>query len=84
MDPAISIIIPAYEEEDRLGDSVSKILSFIKSEKLSAELIVVDDGSQDKTAQVAETTCAEHPEIQTQVIRYEKNRGKGLDRKSVV
>lgn len=77
MIPAISIIIPAYEEEDRLGESVRRILAFIEKEKLSAELIIVDDGSKDKTAEVGEKVCLEFPEIQSKVIRYEENRGKG-------
>lgn len=78
MKPAISIIIPAFEEQDRLGESVRTILRYIETEKLSAELIIVDDGSGDKTAETGETVCAEFPEIQTKVIRYEKNRGKGF------
>ncbi len=78
MKPSVSIIIPAFEEQERLGDSVRKILRYIESEKLSAELIIVDDGSNDKTAETGEQTCAEFPEIQTKVIRYEQNRGKGF------
>jgi dolichyl-phosphate beta-glucosyltransferase len=77
MQPAISIIIPAYEEEDRLGESVRKILDFIEKADLSAELIVVDDGSADRTAEVSEKICAEFPAIDCRVIRYEENRGKG-------
>ena len=77
MKPSISIVIPAFDEQDRLGDSVKRILDFIEAEKLSAELIVVDDGSSDKTAAVAEEVCAQFPEIHTKVIRYEQNRGKG-------
>jgi dolichyl-phosphate beta-glucosyltransferase len=78
MKPTVSIIIPAFEEQERLGDSVRKILRYIESEKLSAELIIVDDGSNDKTAEIGEQTCAEFPEINTKVIRYEQNRGKGF------
>ena len=78
MKPAISIIVPAFEEQDRLGESVRTILRYIESEKLSAELIIVDDGSGDKTAETGETVCAEFPDVQTKVIRYEKNRGKGF------
>ena len=78
MKPAVSIIIPAFEEQDRLGDSVREILRFIETEKLSAELIIVDDGSDDKTAEIGETVCAEFPDLQTKVIRYEENRGKGF------
>jgi len=78
MIPAISIIIPAYEEEDRLSAPLRQIFAFIEAEKLSAEVILVDDGSRDKTAEVAEKVCAEFPEISSKVIRYEENRGKGF------
>ena len=77
MNTTISIVIPAFEEQTRLGDSVRKVLAYIKESTLDAELIVVDDGSGDKTAEIARTTCAEFPLIKTDVIRYEKNRGKG-------
>ncbi len=77
MKTLISIVIPAFDESERLGDSIRRILSFIKRENLAAELIVVDDGSSDQTAEVAEKTCAEFPELSTKVIHYEENRGKG-------
>lgn len=78
MKPELSIIIPAFEEEDRLGESVTKILNFIKKENLNAELIIVDDGSNDKTTEVGKESCAKFPGIRTNVIRYEQNRGKGF------
>lgn len=77
MKPAISIVIPAFEEQDRLGDSVREILRYIESNEMLAELIIVDDGSKDKTAETGEKVCAEFPSIPSKVIRYEKNRGKG-------
>ena len=77
MNTDLSIVIPAFDEQARLGDSLRKILSYIEENLLNAELIVVDDGSADKTAEVARDACAEFPEIKTDVIRYEKNRGKG-------
>ena len=77
MIPAISIIVPAYEEQARLSNSIKQILAYIEREKLSAELIVVDDGSKDNTAEIAETAAQGYPELQTKVIRYETNRGKG-------
>jgi dolichyl-phosphate beta-glucosyltransferase len=73
----LSIIIPAFEEAERLGDSLRQILAYIINKKLNAELIVVDDGSGDKTSEIAETTCEEFPNVPTKVIRYEQNRGKG-------
>lgn len=77
MIPTISIIVPAYEEQARLGDSVGKILAYIKRETPSAELIIVDDGSKDNTSEIAENAAREFPDLQTKVIRYETNRGKG-------
>ncbi len=77
MNTTISIVIPAFDEQARLGDSVRKILAYIEENTLNAELIVVDDGSGDKTAEMARDVCAEFSEIKTDVIRYEKNRGKG-------
>ena len=78
MIPAISIVIPAYEEEERLSDPLRKIFAFVESEKLAAEVIVVDDGSRDKTSETAEMVCSEFPEIDSKVIRYDENRGKGF------
>ena len=78
MTPEISIIIPAFEEEERVGDSIQKILSFVQDQASNAELIVVDDGSKDRTAETAEAAFAEFPGIASKVIRYEENRGKGF------
>ena len=77
MIPTISIVIPAFEEEERLREPLRKIFAFVGSENLAAEIIIVDDGSKDKTAAAAEQVCAEFPEISSKVIRYETNRGKG-------
>ncbi len=78
MKPTLSIIIPAYEEQGRLGGSVQKILAYIENEKLNAELIIVDDGSKDETGERAKSVCDEFPGIPTKFIRYEENRGKGF------
>jgi dolichyl-phosphate beta-glucosyltransferase len=78
MKSTLSIVIPAFNEEKRLGDSLRNILDFINKESLNAELIVVDDGSGDKTAEVGREACEEFPGIKTKVIRYEENRGKGF------
>ncbi|HLA95026.1 MAG TPA: dolichyl-phosphate beta-glucosyltransferase [Pyrinomonadaceae bacterium] len=78
MTPDISIIIPAYEEEERLGSSLEQILTYLRESGTNAELIVVDDGSRDKTAAAAESIFAGVEDIPTKVIRYEENRGKGF------
>ncbi len=78
MKPEVSIVIPAYNENERLGDPLAKILQFVTETKLNAELIVVDDGSSDDTAKIAEEAFKQSPDVLTSVIRYEKNRGKGF------
>jgi dolichyl-phosphate beta-glucosyltransferase len=78
MRPDLSIVIPAFNEQDRLGLSIDKILTYISGSGLNAELLDVDDGSDDATAKVAEEACASYPEIASRVIRYENNRGKGF------
>ncbi len=78
MKPNLSIIIPAYNEKERIGGTVEKILGYLKRENLNAELIVVDDGSTDATCETAKNVCAAFPEIETKVVRYEQNQGKGF------
>ncbi len=78
MKPKISIVVPAFDEQDRLGPSVVKILEFADAFAEPIELIVVDDGSSDKTADVARESTAKFPQIMSKVIRYEQNRGKGF------
>ncbi len=76
MSPRLSIVIPAYNEATRLAATLPVVLDYLISTNSDAELIVVDDGSADETASVAET-CMAAQSIATRVIRYEKNRGKG-------
>src|SRR5438045_3020376 len=78
MKPDVSIVIPAYNESERLGQPLQSVLNFVSSNGHNAEIIVVDDGSGDDTAKVAERIFAAMPSVQSNVIRYEKNRGKGF------
>jgi len=75
MPPEISIVIPAFEEEARVGESIKKIFSFLQSNSINAELIVVDDGSRDRTADTARAAFEYAGNIPANVIRYEENRG---------
>ena len=75
--PALSIIIPAFNESARIGDTLRKILAYIEKNEPTAELIVVDDGSTDNTTNVAEEIFADFPDISAKTLRYEQNRGKG-------
>ena len=77
MSRSLSIIIPAYNEAERLSKSLSTILSYLTEHEPEAELIVVDDGSRDNTAATARQVLADSPIIQTSVISYRSNLGKG-------
>ncbi|MBK7931326.1 MAG: glycosyltransferase [Bryobacterales bacterium] len=57
--PALSIVIPAYNEEARLPDTLAQVLAYLDSSRLGdAEVIVVDDGSRDGTATLVEEWSA--------------------------
>ena len=77
MPPRLSIIVPAYNEATRLGTTLRVILDYLNRSEEDAELIVVDDGSGDDTAVVAERAVVECGTVSARVIRYEPNRGKG-------
>lgn len=77
MKPEISIVIPAYNESDRLIAPLHKLLDFAAA-RGNIEIVIVDDGSSDGTAEIARKTAAEKPIVRTNVIRYETNRGKGF------
>ncbi len=73
--PELSIIIPAYNEESRLPATLERIAAYIRASGRSAEIIVVDDGSRDGTAAVAESFRARMPSLR--IVPNGINRGKG-------
>ena len=73
--PELSIIIPSYNEELRLPATLSSIAAYTRSSKRKIEVIVVDDGSRDKTVAVAEPFRDEIPSLR--VVSNGENRGKG-------
>gem|GEM_PF-435278 len=77
MSASLSIIVPAFNEAGRLGESLPVILEYLNRTHPSGELIVVDDGSTDDTAAVARRSFANPGSINAKVITYQNNRGKG-------
>lgn len=73
--PFLSIIIPAYNEENRLPDTLEQVLGFIQGQPYSTEILVVENGSCDRTFEIARDFSLRNPEIQ---VLKETNAGKGL------
>lgn len=73
--PALTIIVPAYNEELRLPPSLELIAAYIQKSGRETEVLVVDDGSKDKTAAVADSFRARIPLLR--VVPNGENRGKG-------
>lgn len=72
----LSIVIPAFEEGKKIARDVKAAAEFLQANSLVGEIIVVDDGSEDNTAQVARSVSIPK-EIGHHVIRYEEHSGKG-------
>jgi glycosyltransferase involved in cell wall biosynthesis len=72
---SLSIVIPAFNEELRLPASLERIAVYLKNGNREAEVLVVDDGSRDRTAAVAESFRDRIPGLR--VIANGSNRGKG-------
>lgn len=74
---SVSIVIPAYNEETRLPASLDAVTRYLRQgRRRFTEIVVVDDGSTDATAAVAERYAAAHPEVR--LLRNPGNRGKGF------
>jgi glycosyltransferase involved in cell wall biosynthesis len=73
--PAYSIVVPAYNEGERVGASLEQILRFIAERGWDAEVVVVNDGSIDNTAVVIHSYMERSPLIR--LIENPGNRGKG-------
>jgi glycosyltransferase involved in cell wall biosynthesis len=72
-----SIVIPAFNEAERIGQTLRAIADYARTSATTLEVIVVDDGSSDTTAVVASEILAEARHLQSRVLRYQANRGKG-------
>ncbi|MBC7233957.1 MAG: glycosyltransferase family 2 protein [Chloroflexi bacterium] len=71
--PYLSIVIPTWNEEKRLPQTLQKITSYLQSKGYPAEILVVDDGSTDNTVGVAEEFAQKYPSVR--LIRND-HRGK--------
>lgn len=69
----LSVVIPAYNEALRLGPTLRRVVEYLRAEGRPFEVLVVDDGSTDATAEVAQKYATEG----VRLLRQDVNRGKG-------
>jgi glycosyltransferase involved in cell wall biosynthesis len=73
----VSVVIACYNEEPILAESFREIRETLDDLGRSYEIIFVDDVSRDRTREVIRALVQSHPEVETQVILHERNRGRG-------
>jgi dolichyl-phosphate beta-glucosyltransferase len=74
--PSYSIVIPAYNEGARLGATLDKVLAYVAEREWNAEVIVVDDGSRDNTADIVRDLALKNSRLK--LLQNPGNRGKGF------
>lgn len=77
----LSVIIPAYNEESRLPETLIEVYNFLSRQKYSSEIVVVNDGSTDHTSETAgsffRTIEQTSKNVTFQVLQHQQNQGKG-------
>lgn len=73
--PKYSLIIPAYNEGQRITATLDKVLAYVGQQGWKAEIIVVDDGSRDETPEIVRQYAERHPAVR--LLQNPGNRGKG-------
>lgn len=71
---SVSIVVPAYNEAARIGSTLATLCEHMQQRPWDWEIRVVDDGSTDRTASIAESFSAEEPRL---IVQREPHRGKG-------
>jgi len=78
LNPFLSIIIPAYNEEKRLPDTLEQVFDFLKKQSFTSEVIVVENGSTDKTFEIAQGFMEQYNNLC--VIQSERGKGAAVRR----
>lgn len=73
--PALTVVIPTYNEARRLGPTLERITSYLSQQPYAWEVVVSDDGSSDGTMRIVEEFQEQWPEVRS--VRAERNEGKG-------
>lgn len=73
--PHLSVIVPAHNEEERIGPTLERVAAYLAGQPYDAEVIVVDDVSADRTGEVVDAFAGAHPLVRR--LRRDANPGKG-------
>jgi dolichyl-phosphate beta-glucosyltransferase len=74
----LSVVVPCYNEEQRLPTTIEKIEAFLDGRGDRYELILVDDGSADGTRSVMDEAAARHPAVRIQALPANRGKGRAL------
>lgn len=72
----ISVVVPVFNEEVTIAPLLNEIAAIMSQFHKNSEIIVVDDGSADRTAEVLEQSQNDHPDL-LRSVRFAENRGQG-------
>jgi dolichyl-phosphate beta-glucosyltransferase len=75
--PAFSVVIPAFNEAERIGETLSTTIDYLRITSPQSELIVVNDGSTDGTGDIVRRVFAKEPPMPVRLLEHFPNRGKG-------
>lgn len=73
--PLISLIIPAYNEENRLPRALEQVFTFLEKQSHPFEVVVVENGSTDRTLEIANAFAVNKPNL---LVIHEESKGKGI------
>jgi dolichyl-phosphate beta-glucosyltransferase len=75
--PAVSVVVPCFNEAERIGESLRVTLRYLSNIAPESELIVINDGSTDATGEMIREVFSEPTKIETHLLENFPNRGKG-------
>ena len=73
----LSLVFPAYNEEKRLPPTIEKTVAYFETQNFRYEIIIVNDGSRDKTLDTIKEIILKYQNIEIRGVTYDKNAGKG-------
>src|SRR5712692_8026946 len=78
IEPRLSVVIPCYNEEERLPRTIEQIERYLDGAGRSYELILVDDGSTDGTRKVMDAAATHHSSVRIQALPHNRGKGRAL------